>query len=176
MTAGANSHEERKGGARQGDPDRRSALIEATELALATPPVGLVLIELLIETDQPEPASDPELLEKVIDQQIAELSGDDDRLLATDRNCLAVVKSSMTAPAEAEGFAYRLQSLLATPLIVGEARTSYQAAIGVAVSRAGDTAIDLVRYVEHALGDARMLGGDMVVVFDDQDRDLLPES
>lgn len=153
-------------------PDRNEVLERIAE-RLENPPVGLVLLEVLVDVDEIGGPIASDLIDAAIVHRIDKETGDGDVVLATGPKRLTIIKSGMTAPAEAEGFAMRIQAGLQAPMLVGEGRVTCQSAIGVAVSRSGDTAEPLVRYAEHALGDARMLGGDMVVAFDDQDRDLL---
>ena len=133
---------------------------------LATPPVGLVLVATTPRAGSDEPPS-PGVRGPLLDAALARQLAPGDRSLVIGAH-LAVVRAGLTAPAEAEGLAYRLHGALSSPVGAGPA-----VAIGVAVSRRGDDPADLVRYAEHALGDALVLGGDLVVVFDDGDRQLL---
>ncbi len=174
MTDGGDSHLEPTDRARSSSDGLGPAIAHAIEQSLGGAPVGLVLIELLVDTDIVTEPVETATFQAAVSARIAGLTGDDDTILSDDPYRLAIVKPGLTASAEAEGFAYRVQASLADPLPIGpSSTTACQAAIGVAVSRRGDRAADVVRYAEHALGDARMLGGDMVVPFDDQDRDLL---
>jgi predicted signal transduction protein with EAL and GGDEF domain len=134
-----------------------------------------VLLEILVSVDCVGGPVDQAEVESAIANRINKETGPQDLVLFTGPDRLTIIRSGLTAPAETEGFAMRVQGALQQPLLVGEGRVSCQSAIGVAVSRSGDSAERLAQYVEHALGDARMLGGDMMVAFDDQDRDLLAQ-
>jgi predicted signal transduction protein with EAL and GGDEF domain len=148
-----------------------AALLERVAEAVGAPPVGLLFVELQLNSPDDSHVAVDELLlarfEAVVDAA--------DIVVGPGPNRVAVIRQAMTAPAEAEGTARRLHGVLSGPVAINRAGESVtcQAAIGVAVSLTGDSANDLVRYARHALDDARMLGGDTVVVFDDDDRDLL---
>jgi hypothetical protein len=77
---------------------------------------------------------------------------------------LAIGRTNMTAPAEAEGLARRIADRL-------ERRPVGDWAIGVAVSHRSDSARDLIQFAERALYEAKMLGGRRVWVFDDVERE-----
>lgn len=155
-----------------GAPGRTEILAPIGE-ALTDPPVGLVLIEVAIDPIEIGSAPDDRLLMQSVEDRIGRETGPRDAIIAAGSRRLTIVKPGLTAPAEAEGFALRIHAALRAAMLVGEGRVRCQAAIGVAVSRADDTPALLVRFAEHALVDARMLGGDTVVAFDDQDRDLI---
>jgi len=156
----------------------RGALIARLDAALETPPVGIILIELLIDqgksSGQGQTTRENEaLLDEAVLQRIAEQAEPGDSTLCTGPGGLALIRSATSAPAETEGLAYRVQKSLVDAVSIGDWQLYCQAAIGVATSLKGDTGEVLLRYAEHALGDARMLGADTVVVFDDLDRELL---
>ena len=94
-------------------------------------------------------------------------------VVAVDRDRLAVLMASLRAPAEAEATANQVWSTLTGPFTVAGDAVDLAVAVGVAVSHPGDRAGDVIRYADHALMDATMLGGDGVVAFEDADRDLL---
>ena len=148
-------------------------MLAAISARLQRPPLGLVLIEVVVRADQIGGPIDAATVLRAIEDRIGRETGPDDLVLPTGPDRLTVVRAGLTAPAEAEGLALRIQAGLAAPMLAGEGRVHCRAAIGVAVSRAGDSAADLLRYAEHALGDASLLGGDRVVAFDDRDRELL---
>lgn len=148
-------------------------MLEQVALGLANPPTGVLVIEVLAEPDDGSGAVDRRAVDRVIAERVGRHTEPADLVMPTGPDRLMIVRPGLTAPAEAEGLALRIQAALATPMLVGEGRVRCQSAIGVAVSRKGDAADALLRYAEHAIGDARMLGGDLVVAFDDQDRELL---
>lgn len=159
------------GGARSGAAsETRASVLSTIAEALKTPPVGLILIELLIDQTPSGQVDAPAELHNRIERCM--LGSDTMVTAGIDR--LLVIKRQMAAPAETEGFALRLLNALGGPILGGDEPVTCHSAIGVAVSHAGDQPEDLLRYAEHALGDARMLGGDMVVFFEDADRALLP--
>lgn len=167
------------GGDRSGENSDAASFCDQTEViaaiaaALENPPIGLVLLDILIQTDEVGGPVGHDLLWQTLHGRVRKETGPDDAVLKTGTQRLTIIKSGLRAPAEAEGFALRVLAGLRSPMLVGEGRVTCQTAIGVAVSRAGDRAAPLVRYAQHALDDARMLGGDRVVAFDDQDRDLI---
>jgi predicted signal transduction protein with EAL and GGDEF domain len=149
---------------RDGDQERidgsidRVELVSEIERAFGAPPAGLLLIDL----------QTPEQADVVVDE-----AEPGDRVLVTGPTSRAIIRAAITAPAEADGLALRLHSALTEPVLVEGRQVSREAAIGVATSLDGDTAEQLLRYAEHGLDDAAMLGGNRVVVFDDEDRQLL---
>ena len=149
-----------------------NAVIERINESLDTPPVGVVLIETTIDATYKN-APDQKLIDNAIVTKIRQETGSKDIVLLLGPDQVVIVKQAMIAPAEAEGCALRIQARLQPSMIVGEGRLSVQTAIGVATSHSSDTAEALFGYAVHALNDARMLGGERVVAFDDQDRDLL---
>lgn len=155
------------------DHSDRATVVEHVASGLETPPVGLVLLEVLIETDESTGPIEQAALYETFIGRVSTETGPEDSILVTGQDRFTIIRPGLTAPAEAEGFAYRIQAALRPTMLIGNDRVSCQTSIGVAVSRTGDTPEHLIRFAEHALGDARMLGGDMVVAFDDQDRDLL---
>lgn len=147
------------------------AVSEVVGEALSTPPVGLVLMVCSIRSEHGHPA-DPNSVDREIVATLTEQTEPTDVIIETGLHDRAIVRAGLTAPAEAEGLAYRLHGALSARLLNGQERVC-EVAIGVAVGRTGDTAADLLRFAGHALGDAQVLGGNTVVVFDDEDRDLL---
>ncbi len=152
----------------------RADLIKLLQDALISPPTGLVLIELGFDpSDSPLSAEDVELVATEVADRIAGQAEPGDATLRTGRQSWALIRATTSAPAEAEGLAYRVHKALTEPKIIGDRQLSNRVAIGVVTSLAADTGEELLRYAEHALGDANLLGGDKVVVFDDEDRALL---
>lgn len=143
--------------------------------AMAEPPVGLVLIELRVETETGTEIPHDKDLGDELRSRIGRCLDENDLLLAAGQDRLLVIKRDLRAPAETEGFALRLLNALGGPVRIGNRSGTCQSAIGVAVSHPDDTPAELLRYAEYALEDAGMLGGDMVVCFEDADRELLSE-
>ncbi len=143
---------------------------------MATQPVAVLLVEVAVAVEVDATAGGR------ADRLLAERAGQDrlpgglrptDAVIGIAAGRVAVVRAGLSAPAEAEGLAYRLRTDLAdrSPTEAGPAIRLV--AIGTATSRAGDTGHDLLRYAEHAIADALVLGDGRVVSFDDADRDLL---
>ncbi|MEM7272897.1 MAG: diguanylate cyclase [Actinomycetota bacterium] len=152
------------GGQRDG-----GALLSIVTDRLASPPIGVILVEVRTE----RPADDRRSGDRDDAVALAGLVAPGATVVTLDTDRLAVVLGPLTAPAEAEATAHRLWEALTDRTVPGNGQVGPQAAIGVAVSRTGDEPEDLIRYADHALTDATMLGGDGVVPFDDGDRDLL---
>lgn len=151
-----------------------AAVLERVAEALASQPAGVVLIEFVIEHDG-ESAIEGRTVDDLINARLEVVVEPSAIVAGPAVDQVAIIRRAMSAPAEAESVAFRLHELLSGPVTIGpDGEVAFcRAAIGVAVSRAGDTAPALLGYAQHALADARMLGGDTVVVFDDIDRDLL---
>jgi hypothetical protein len=149
----------------------RDSLIDHIDDALAHPPVGVLLAEWdavpSLRVGPPDEAAyDP--------VAVAILAGTrpDDLIVSGGPGLVAVVRQAMTSPAEAEGLAYRIVARFRpTGDPVDDPPPAW--AIGVATSHRSDTAADLLRWAEHALSDAQLLGGDRIAAFDDTDRLLL---
>jgi len=92
--------------------------------------------------------------------------GDDD---------LVIVRPSLQAPAEMEGLGLRLVESLQHPLEIDDDQISIAISAGVATSHRGDEAKELLGYAQFALSDAKALGRNQLVAFDDEDRELLAD-
>lgn len=147
----------------------RTDLLSELVDALQTPPAGVILIEI----DLGQSTDSDERVAEVFAGRIAEQTEPDDITLVTSSRGFALIRSAITSPAEAEGLAFRVHKALTEPIPVDGEKVTCDAAIGVATSLAGDTNGELLHYAEHALGDSKILGGDRVIVFDDEDRELL---
>lgn len=164
------------GNGRDTDATRtREEVVGALAIAMETVPIGLVLIELRIESETGNTIEADDETRAELGSRIARCLTDSDELLTPNVDRFLIIKRQLTAPAETEGFALRLLNALGGPLHGGPAKGICHSTIGVAVSHAKDDAEDLLRYAEHALADAHLLGGDLVVCFEDADRELLPE-
>lgn len=125
--------------------------------ALDHQPVGLVLVELTPD----DGVLHWDGVRKLVDGEHGPL----DKTIELGPNRLAVIKADLTAPAQTEGYSLRIHEAIRT-------EHPSRVAIGVAVSRSGDAANVLLRFAVQALEDALLLGGDTVVIFDEQDRDV----
>lgn len=150
-------------------------MLGAVDIAITSAPIGLVLIELRIESDTGESITTDDAIRSELQKRIALCLTESDELLAANVDRFLIIKRHLSAPAETEGFALRLLNTLGGPLRDGRTTGICHSTIGVAVSHAKDSAQDLLRYAEHALADAHMLGGDLVVCFEDADRELLSD-
>ena len=92
--------------------------------------------------------------------------GDDDYL---------IVRGPLAAPAAIESVGLNLVSAMNKPLTVGPVDLVCQVSVGVATSGEGDSARRLLRFAQYALDDAKALGRNRMVAFDDLDRDLLAD-
>lgn len=150
--------------------DRRGLQAHIDE-ALALPPVGVLVIEWEPGPGPTVGSTGPGPHDPVVEAVLAE-AGPADLVVSAGPGRVGLVRRALTAPAEAEGLAHRIAARFHSTADRPEAPASTWA-IGVAVSHRGDTAADILRYSEHALTDAQLLGGDRVVPFEDADRLLL---
>ena len=163
-------------------PDQ-GGLIDQIGQAQDDPPVGLVIVgwERLDPPGGPvaAPSEEPtydQLVERSVGFVVAACAGRSDRLLAAAETEVAIVRSPLSGPATAESLAHHVAKRLDVELdrlAISADRPAARWAIGVAVGRRDDRAVDLLRYAEAALDDAWLLGGRRLVAFDDGDRDLL---
>lgn len=150
----------------------RRALIEAIDGAMASQPVGVLLVELRVQQRSGQ-QTDPHFADRSMREGLLDGLLSSDVVIEVEAGRIAIVRAGLSAPAEAEGLAYRLRAALADRTEVGPVPAILLVAIGAATSRSGDTGQELLRYAEHAVGDALLLGEGNVVAFDDGDRDLL---
>ncbi|MEM7324752.1 MAG: diguanylate cyclase [Actinomycetota bacterium] len=154
---------------------QRDQVLEAVASALSNGPVGLVLVELWVEGENGEPIDPGAETRRELATRLSRCLDNSDELLTANVDRQLIIKRNLSAPAETEGFALRLLNALGGPVNGGPTRGVCHSTIGVAVSHASDGAEDLLRHAEHALTDAHLLGGDIVVCFEDEDREILPE-
>lgn len=140
----------------------RTEVLEHIALGLRNQPVGVIALDV-----EPGPVATE------IAPTVEAIVGEPDAVLQLGPHRLVVIKPGLIAPAEAEGLTLRLRQEIVDQPVGSDTDERRRATIGVAVSHAEDGPADLLRYAEHAIGDARMLGGDRVVFFDDPDRELL---
>ncbi len=152
--------------------DGRRALIEAIDGAMASQPVGVLLVELRVQRRSGQQA-DRHLADRAMQEGLFDGLHSSDVVIEVEAGRIAIVRAGLSAPAEAEGLAYRLRAALADRTEAGPGPAILLVAIGAATSRPGDTGQDLLRYTEHAIDDALLLGEGNVGLFDDGDRDLL---
>lgn len=152
----------------------RRHVLAALQTAMKSVPVGLVIIELRIEAGTGKLIDTDEDLRAEVERRLVACLTESDELVSANVDRFLIVKRKLSGPAETEGLALRLLQAIREPRPDKPEQRTIQSAIGVAVSHAKDDAEDLLRYAEHALADAHMLGGDRVVCFEDADRELLP--
>ena len=152
----------------------RQHVLDTLRVAMKSVPIGLVLIELRVEAESGKLIETDDNVRAELKNRLARCLTESDELLVTNVDRFLIIKRELSAPAETEAFAMRLLNTLGGPLHQGPTKGICHSTIGVAVSHATDDAEDLLRYAEHALADAHMLGGDLVVCFEDADRELLP--
>lgn len=128
-------------------------------------PVGLILCE----PDGVHPEAIAEELSRVLGP---ELHDEDLRFIINDE-VIAIVRDPVRAPAETEG----LSRLVHGSLVewAADQPTDLTFSTGMAVTLGEDTAADLMIHADHALCEARVLGPNALVMFDDEDR-LAPET
>lgn len=149
----------------------RHGLMAHIDNALTRPPVGVLLVEWdpvpgLRVGSPARAAYDP------IAAAVLAGAGPGDVIVSGGPGLVALIRPAMTAPAEAEGLAHRIVAhFQPTGERIDDPTPTW--AIGVAVSHCSDSGEALLRYAEHALSDAQLLGGNRVVPFDDLDRLLL---
>lgn len=90
-----------------------------------------------------------------------------------DHGRYLIARHPLTGPAEMEGLGLRIVESFTEPVSVGDQRHQTSVSVGVATSRAGDSADSLCRYAHHALDDAKALGRNRMVAFVDEDREML---
>ncbi len=142
-----------------------------------TGPTGLLMIHLDAIDAVTIPVDDPgdlgERLLKAAYNRVTSLLKGPDRTLRVGLDEIAVIRAGMQAPAEAEGLALHLSEALKKPFELDAISATCPFAIGVAATLQGDDARDLIRFAEHALSNAVVLGRNQMVAFDDADRELL---
>lgn len=150
-------------------------LVTRLDVLLRQPPLGLILVRPGVP-----PMDDIEdrmaLVRPAVRatmNRIVERSADRDVIALIESDLVLLARPGLTAPAETEALARRLHTDLGQPLILDDEVIRCTITIGAAVSAPGDTGAALLGYARHALEDARALGGDRVVVFDDLGRQLL---
>jgi len=149
----------------------RQGLQARIDEGLALPPIGVLLIEWDAVPGPTVESTRPAAQDPIVGAVLAE-AGPADTVVSTGPGQLGLVRRALTAPAEAESQAHRIAARFRAAGDRPDAPAPTWA-IGVAVSHRSDTAADLLRYAEHALTDAQLLGGDRVVPFEDADRLLL---
>jgi len=152
-----------------------TSLIDQIAVAQNDPPVGVILIgwERPPSSATTLESGYPVQVEKSVVYVVTGCAGRSDRVLASADDEVAVIRSAMSGPATAEALAARMAKQLEVELdrlAIEADEPSARWAIGVVVGRDDDSATDLVRYAERALGDAWLLGGRRVVAFEDSDR------
>lgn len=93
--------------------------------------------------------------------------GDDDFL---------IIRAPLIAPAEIESVGLELVETMSTPLSLDSGQYPCTVSIGVATSRDGDSARTLLQFAQYALDDAKALGRNQMIAFDDEDRELLADT
>ncbi len=157
------------------DVKHDTSIATAIDALLRQPPVGLILVRPsvpLFDDDERRMS----LVEAAIAatlQRLADMADARDLVVAIQSDLVLLVRPALTAPAETEGLARRLHTELSQPMIIDDQPIRCSINIGVAVSAPADTGAKLLGYARRALEDARTLGGNQVLIFDDPDRELL---
>ena len=167
---------------RRPDALRPEELTEAVD-RLGPPPIGVVLISVEAQSERIEgdagsaiePTPSGDRIAREVAAHLAERIHQPDVLAIDEQDRIVVARAGLRAPSATDGLAHNLHDELSRTRIVGDRAVRWRVTIGAATSLAGDTGPDVVGYATRALDEAHLLGGDRVVIFDDVDRELLPD-